>query len=88
MPGKKVTFDTVRKIGLALPDVEAGITYGSPALKVRGQMFACVPSHKSAEPDSLVVRVDFDRRAELIAAEPDTYCVKITTCTIRPCSCG
>jgi hypothetical protein len=39
-------------------------------------MFACVPSHRSAEPDSLAVRIDFDQRDELIAAEPDTYYLK------------
>jgi len=76
MPPKKITFDAVRKMGLALPDVEAGTTYGSPALKVRGKMFACLASHKSAEPDSLAVRIDFDRRAELIAADSDTYYLK------------
>jgi hypothetical protein len=36
---------------------------------------ACVPAHRSAEPGSLVVRVDFDDRAELFAAEPDIYYV-------------
>ena len=76
MPAKKISFDTVREIGLALPDVEEGTTYGSPALKVRGKMFACIPSHRSAEPDSLVVRIDFDRREELIAADPKTYYLK------------
>ena len=30
-------------------------------------------SHRSAEPGSLVVRVGFDDRAELIAAAPDVY---------------
>ena len=30
-------------------------------------------SHKSAEPDSLAVRTDFDQRAELIAADPTIY---------------
>jgi hypothetical protein len=43
MPGTKVSFDTVRKIGLALPEVEEGTAYGSPALKVRGSLLACVP---------------------------------------------
>ena len=76
MPAKKISFDTVREIGLALPDVEEGATYGSPALKVRGKMFACIPSHRSAEPDSLVIRIDFDRREELIAADPKTYYLK------------
>lgn len=76
MPRKKITFDTVREIGLALSDVEVGTTYGSPALKVRGKMFACIAVHKSAEPNSLAVRVDFDQRAELLAADPKTYYLK------------
>jgi hypothetical protein len=75
MPRKKITFDTVREIGLALPDVEEGSTYGAPALKVDGKMFACVPSHRSAEPDSLVVRIHFDQRDELLKTDPDTYYV-------------
>lgn len=47
--------------------------FGKPALKIRGKMFACMASHKSAEPDSLVVRVDSEQRAELLAADPDIY---------------
>lgn len=47
--------------------------YGAPALKVRGKLVACMASHKSAEAGSLVVRIDFEQRAELVAAEPDTY---------------
>ena len=73
MASKKISFDTVRKIGLALPGVEEGTTYGSPALKVRGQLLACIAIHKSAEPDTLAVRIDFSRRDKMIAADPDTY---------------
>jgi len=68
-----VDFDTVRSIGLAFPGVEEGTAYGFPALKVRGRLLACVPAHRSAEPGSIVVRVDFDDRAELLAAAPDAY---------------
>jgi hypothetical protein len=39
-------------------------------------MMVCVPSHKSAEPGSLVVRVDFERRAEMLEAGPDVYYLK------------
>jgi len=73
MPGNKINFDTVRNIGLALPHVEEGTTYRSPALKVRGKLLTCLPIHKSAEPGSLAVCVDFEQRAELMAAAPDTY---------------
>jgi hypothetical protein len=75
MAKRTVNFNTVRDIGLGFPDVEVSTAYGVPALKVRGQLLACVPSHRSAEPDSLVVRVDFDDRADLLAAAPDVYYV-------------
>ena len=73
MPKRTIDFDTVRKIGLALPGVEDGTAYGSPALKLRGQLLACIPVHRSAEPGSLAVRVDFDDRAESLAADPNVY---------------
>jgi hypothetical protein len=69
--GSTIDFDAVRKIGLTLPGVEESTAYGAPALKVRGKLLACVPTHRSAEPGSLAVRVDFDDRAELLAADPD-----------------
>jgi hypothetical protein len=73
MARSKIGFDTVRKIGLTLPGVEDGSAYGNLALKVHGKLLACVPTHRSAEPNSLVVKVDFDDRAELLAAAPDVY---------------
>jgi hypothetical protein len=75
MPKSTINFDTVRKIGLALPSVEEGTAYGAPALKVRGKLMACVPTHRTAEPGSLAIRVGFDDRAELLAAAPDVYYV-------------
>jgi len=69
----KITFDTVRKMGLRLPDVEESTAYGTPALKLHGQLLACPAINKSAEPGSIVVRIDFDTREELVAADPDTY---------------
>jgi hypothetical protein len=75
MPRSTVSFDTVRKVGLTLPGVEESTAYGEPALKVRGKLLACLPSHGSAEPGSLVVRVGFEDRAELLAAAPDVYYV-------------
>ena len=73
MPSPKITFDTVRRIALALPHVEEGTTYGSPALKVRGRLLACIPVNKSVEPDSLAICIDFDQRAELVEAAPESY---------------
>src|SRR5580704_17808678 len=73
MKKKAVDFDTVRKIGSTLPGVEDGMTYGQAALKVNGKLLACIPSHRSAEPNSLAVRIDPEDRAELLAAGPDIY---------------
>lgn len=70
-----VNFDTVRKIGLALPGVEESTAYGQPALKIHGKLLACIPANRSAEPGSLVGRVDLDDRADLLAADPDVYYV-------------
>ena len=75
MPRSTTDFDTVRNIGLALPGVEESTAYGFPALKVHGKLLACVPANRSVEPASLVVRMDFDDRAELLAAAPDVYYV-------------
>jgi hypothetical protein len=71
----KITFDTVRQIGLGLPGIEASTAYGMPALKVKGKLLAAVPANASAEPGSLVVRVSLDDRAELLAADPLVYYV-------------
>jgi hypothetical protein len=60
----------------SLPGSEEGTSWGTRALKIDGQMFACIPTNKSAEPGSLAVRVDFVQRDELLAADPDTYYLK------------
>ena len=73
MAKAQIDFSTVRKIGLALPNVEEGKVYRSPALKVGGKMFACLAVNRSAEPDTLAIRMEFDRRDELIEADPKTY---------------
>src|ERR1051326_3234185 len=70
---KPVSLAIVRKIALALPDIEECVTWGKPTFKVHGKMLACVPSHRSAEPGSLVVRVDFADRAALLAEAPEVY---------------
>ena len=76
MPRRPLDFDTVRAIGLALPGTEESTAYGSPALKVKGRMYACIPTNRQAEPNSLAVIVDFAMRDDLIAEAPDTYYLK------------
>src|SRR5258708_25017408 len=67
------SFKTVESIGRALPDVEVTTTWGQPTLKVRGKMFVCIASHKSAEANTLVVMMDFAARDALIQDDPGTY---------------
>jgi hypothetical protein len=67
------SFKTVESIGRSLPDVEVTTTWGQPTLKVRGKMFVCIASYKSAEPDTLVVMKDFADRDALIEVAPGTY---------------
>jgi hypothetical protein len=70
---KRSGFDAVIAIGRTLLDVEVTTTWGAPALKVRGKMFACVAINKSAEPDSMVVRMDMAQRDALIEEDPAVY---------------
>ena len=70
------TFAAVEAIGRALPGVEVTTAWGQPALKVRGKMFVCIASHKSAEPDSLVVMMAFTDRDALVEDDPATYYLK------------
>jgi hypothetical protein len=76
MARAKITFDTVRRLGREFAGVEESTMYGAPALKIKSKLLACLPTHKSAEPDSLAVRIDFAQRDELIAADPRVYYVK------------
>jgi hypothetical protein len=64
-----VTFETVRKTALSLDNVKECSSYGTPGFKVGGALF--LRFHQDGE--SLVVRTDAERRAEMMAADPSTY---------------
>jgi hypothetical protein len=73
MPG--VPLEAVWKTGATLPGVVRSTAYGSAALKVGGRLMACVPTNKSAEPGSLMVRVDRNERQTMLAEAPELYYV-------------
>ena len=73
---QECSFKTVESIGRTLPGVEVTTTWGQPTLKVRGKMFVCIASHKSAEPNTLVVMMDFADRDAVVEDDPDTYYLK------------
>ena len=64
-----VTYETIRRLGLTLPSVQEGSSYGTPALKVKGKLF--VRLHQDL--DKIVLPVPFDRREEMMALDPETY---------------
>jgi hypothetical protein len=68
-----VTLEQVFEMGLALPGVEESTAFGAPALKVNGKLMAAVPTNKSAEPGSLMFRMDRRDRPALLAEDPPLY---------------
>ncbi|OCK61631.1 hypothetical protein [Bradyrhizobium sp. LMTR 3] len=65
-----MTFDDVRKIALAWPEVEDGTSYGTPALKVRKKMLVRLKE----DGDSLVMPgVPRDEREMLVESQPKVF---------------
>ena len=73
MPRQAVDFEAVRSIGASLPDVKDASSTRGTALKIGRQLMACKAIHKSAEPDSLMVRISFKRRDELLEQNTKAY---------------
>jgi hypothetical protein len=71
MRNDKVDFDTVLEFGALLPGVKA--TTSARGVALRGQLVACTAINPSAEPNSLMVCIDFPERDSLLAKQPDTY---------------
>ena len=55
--------------------MEESTIHGAPSLKVRGKLLTCPAIHRSAEPNTLAVRIDRTERAKLVEAEPSFYYV-------------
>lgn len=66
-------FDIVRQLARTLPGVVNDSAYGAPALKLKGKTIACIPTNRSAEANSLMVRIDREQRAELVREQPHVY---------------
>ena len=64
-------LELVRAIARKLPGTVESTSYGTPAFRVRGKLFARL--HQDGE--SLVVRTDFDQREALIEADPRAFFV-------------
>ena len=66
-----VTFEAIRKMALALENVEETTSYGTPAFKVGRTMIARLRDEIGA----LVVGMRIEDREQLIAEDPETYFV-------------
>jgi hypothetical protein len=65
-----MTFDDVRKIALAWPEVEDGMSYGTPALKVRKKMLVRLKE----DGDTLVMPgVPSEERDMLVESQPKVF---------------
>ena len=62
-------FDIACEIARELPGAEESTSYGTPAFKVKGKLFARF--HLDGE--ALVVSVDFDQREEMMSADPEKF---------------
>jgi hypothetical protein len=76
VPTKKTGFDRVLRLASGLPGLVPGKAWDGPCLKANNKIAACMATHKSAEPGTLVVVVGEDERDGLIEGDPATYYVK------------
>jgi hypothetical protein len=75
MRRRPLKFEDVLKLARTFPDMEESTGRGAPSVKFRGKLLACPAIHKSAEPNTLVVKIGLEERAQLIAEDPDVYYV-------------
>ena len=65
-------WETVREIARALPGAEESTTYGQPAFKVGGKLFAWISPDRHAD-GALAVRIDLDEKPLAIASSPEVF---------------
>jgi hypothetical protein len=64
-----VTYDEVKAVALALPEVAESTSYGTPALKVRGKLMLRLRE----DHETLVIRTSWENRERLMTIEPGVY---------------
>jgi hypothetical protein len=70
---KELDMEAVGSILMSMPDVQESTMHGHRSFKVRGKLLACPAIHKTAEPNSLVVKIPADERDQLLADKPHVY---------------
>src|SRR5436190_15597177 len=69
MASRKLTLATIRRVASALPGVQEGTSYGTPAWRHKGRLLARL--HQDGE--SLMLKVGFEAREHLVRADPRTF---------------
>jgi hypothetical protein len=65
-----VTWEQVRALALALPEVEESTSYGRPAFKIRGKLVAC---RRQDDRRVIVLRVDPAELELMLRARPEAF---------------
>jgi hypothetical protein len=65
----RITLATVRRLALAFPGVEEGLSYGTPGFRIRGKFLARLWE----DGETLVVRCGDDERDFRMKADPRTF---------------
>ena len=72
---KGLDIDVVESILMSMPDMQEGTMHGHRSFKMHGKLLACPAIHKTAEPNSLLVKIPAKERDQLLADEPHIYYV-------------
>jgi len=67
--GPPLTWDSFKALARTYPEVEEGLSWGTPGLKVRGKMLARLRE----DGETIVIRIDMDQRAVMIEANPEAF---------------
>lgn len=71
MATRKLSLATIRRTVSALPGVEEGTSYGTPAWRWKGKLLARL--HQDGQ--SIVLKVGNETRDHLLQADPETFFV-------------
>jgi hypothetical protein len=71
MAARKLTLSTIRRVASALPGLQEGTSYGTPAWRHKGKLLARL--HQDGQ--SLMLKVGFEAREHLVRADPETFFV-------------
>jgi hypothetical protein len=70
-PKSALTYEWIKEMALALPEVCESTSYGTAALKVRGKLMV----RQKEDLETVVVRTTWEAREQLLALYPDAFFV-------------